>query len=429
MQVIGKAKKVTLYIDESDKWQHKPLYSAILELLKAEDCAGATVTRALAGFGAHSRIHTASLVALSADLPLIVVWIDNPDRIARVLPKVKAMVVEGLITIEDVDVAFYSHRNLRQIPASLHVYDIMSREVHAIQAAAPLLEAIEMLLNKIYRTLPVLDAAGQVVGILTEGDLLRTVDMLATSAQQQLTRAEITTILTRLQRLDRSVSRIMTANPITINSDTPVSRALALMVKHEIKRLPVVEADGNLVGIVSRVDVLRTISPPLVADDPRQNLAPGHYVQVKEVMLTAVATVHVDAPLAEIVRLLVSNVQRRVIVVDVEQRVVGLITDGDLIERARPDERSGIIQALSRRLSSTQATATELSQRLASEVMTTPVITVTPETSLPEALHLLLEHQIKRLPVLDEAGKLVGLIGRGGILQALGKTINLNVPR
>lgn len=58
MEIKGEAQRVTVYIDESDKWQRKPLYLAILEMLREEDCAGATVIRALAGFGAHSRIKT-----------------------------------------------------------------------------------------------------------------------------------------------------------------------------------------------------------------------------------------------------------------------------------------------------------------------------------------------------------------------------------
>lgn len=110
MQIVGGAKKVTIYIDESDRWEHKPLHLAILETLRREDCAGATVTRALAGFGAHSRIHTATLVALSADLPLVIEWVDNPTRIQQVLPHIQAMVKEGLITIQDLEVISYSQR-------------------------------------------------------------------------------------------------------------------------------------------------------------------------------------------------------------------------------------------------------------------------------------------------------------------------------
>jgi len=300
----------------------------------------------------------------------------------------------------------------------------MSREVNAICSGAQLLEAIEMLLDKIYRALPVIDSEQRVIGILTEGDLLRKLDIMATSAQQQLTRPEITAILTRLQRIDQPVDSVMTLNPITITSNTLVTEALNLMIKNDIKRLPVVDDRGKLVGIVSRVDVLRTLSPPLVAEGPRQNLAPGYYTRVKEVMLTNVATVLANASMAEIVSLLVSNVQRRVIVVNEQRHVVGLITDGDLIKRAMPTERSGIIQALSRH----GPVKKDLGHRTANQVMTTPVITVTPETLLPEALQLLLKHRVKRLPVVNETGQLLGLVGRGGILQALGKTSSLNVP-
>jgi CBS domain-containing protein len=136
-------------------------------------------------------------------------------------------------------------------------------------------------------------------------------------------------------------------------------------------------------------------------------------------MMTEVPTVAADAPLAEIVDLLVSNVRRRVVVVDEQQRVVGLITDGDLIRRATLPERTGIIQSLTRRLPLGQADKFQLNQRTATEVMTSPVITVTPETSLLAALRLLLAHRIKRLPVVDGGGRLVGLVGRGGILQVL----------
>ena len=104
MQIRGPAHKVIIYIGESDKWGGKPLHAAILQTLKEEDCGGATVSRALAGFGAHSRIRSASLVALSSDLPLKIEWIDNPSRIERVLPKIQTMVVEGLITIQPIEV-------------------------------------------------------------------------------------------------------------------------------------------------------------------------------------------------------------------------------------------------------------------------------------------------------------------------------------
>ena len=68
----GQGKRVTIYFGETDQWHHRPVYTAILECLRREGCAGATVERGIAGFGANSRIKTASLLELSMDLPVII---------------------------------------------------------------------------------------------------------------------------------------------------------------------------------------------------------------------------------------------------------------------------------------------------------------------------------------------------------------------
>lgn len=424
MEIVGLAKKVTIYIGESDKWGRKPLHLAILEMLKAENCAGATVTRALAGFGAHSRIHAASLVDLSADLPLVIEWVDNPARVERVMPRLRQMVLEGLITVQDVEVVTYTHRRLRELPATVPVYDVMSREVHAVQTSTPLVEAVELLLDRVYRALPVVDEGGRLVGILTDGDLLSKAKLLAISAQRELTRTEITAELQRLRQAGQTVAELMTPNPVTVTHDTTVSQAVKLMIAHDIKRLPVVDQAGQLLGMVSRVDVLRALGQPPVGELSRQSPPPGHHRRVGEVMMTHVPTVQVEASLVEIVDLLVSSAQRRVVVVDRAGRVAGIITDGDLIKRATAAERAGLIESLSRRLPLGQADTFHLSQRTAAEVMTPQPVTVSPETSLLEALRLLLAHQIKRLPVVDAEGRLVGLVGRGGILQSLSRELD-----
>ncbi|MSQ15807.1 MAG: DUF190 domain-containing protein, partial [Dehalococcoidia bacterium] len=91
MEITGPGTRVRVYFGERDHYQGKPLWSALLEYLRKEGAAGATVMRGVAGFGAHSRIHTASLVELSADLPLILEWVDSSERVESLLP--------GLITI------------------------------------------------------------------------------------------------------------------------------------------------------------------------------------------------------------------------------------------------------------------------------------------------------------------------------------------
>ena len=83
------------------------LWSALLELLRREGAAGATVTRGVAGYDAHSTIHTASILELSSDLPLIVEWIDTPERVEGLLPRVEEMLQGGLITTDPVRIIRY----------------------------------------------------------------------------------------------------------------------------------------------------------------------------------------------------------------------------------------------------------------------------------------------------------------------------------
>ena len=428
MQIKGPAQKVTIYIGESDKWGHKPLHAAILQKLKEEDCGGATVYRALTGFGAHSRIRSTSLVALSSDLPLIIEWIANPRRIQRVLPDIQTMVSEGLITLENIEVVAYGHRALRQVPGSIPVQEVMSRDVQSVSVTKPLLDVVELLLDKVYKALPVVDDANRVVGIVTEGDIHKKIELLSLSAQHELTADEMSTELHRLRRIDQTVAQIMTPDPITVMGDTPVAQAIELMLRHGIKRLPVVDEAHKLQGIISRVDVLRTFSQPPVDQPTRPSPPPGVHTRVREIMVTNVPTVLSKAPLVEIVELMVTSLQRRVVVTNETQQVVGIITDGDLIRQATATERSDVIQALTHQLPIKKTDSLYLKQRTAAEIMTTPVITVTLDTSLRDTLRLLVENRIKRLPVVDDQGKMAGLVGRGGILQAIGRTAGLGLP-
>ncbi len=113
MNIVGRGRRVRIYTGETAQWGWKPLFLALLEFLRSEGAAGATVMRGAAGFGATSRIHTATLFRLSEDLPMVIDWVDTPERVERLLPHVRAMVTEGLITVEDVQVAAYSHRPVR----------------------------------------------------------------------------------------------------------------------------------------------------------------------------------------------------------------------------------------------------------------------------------------------------------------------------
>ncbi len=135
-------------------------------------------------------------------------------------------------------------------------------------------------------------------------------------------------------------------------------------------------------------------------------------------MYRDVTAIRPDTPLEKILQVLESNSYRRVVVADEDDQVLGIITDGDLLRRSQNSDNPGLVARI-RNLVTGKRPKTPLlaSEETAANLMTTPVITITIDTSITEALRLMLHHKIKRLPVVDESGKLVGLLGRGNLLR------------
>ena len=103
----GEGKLLRIFVGESDRWHGKPLYQAIVERVRAEGLAGATVVRGIEGFGADSRLHTTRLLRLSEDLPVVIEIVDTEAQIDRVLPFLDEMVGEGMVTLERVQIIAY----------------------------------------------------------------------------------------------------------------------------------------------------------------------------------------------------------------------------------------------------------------------------------------------------------------------------------
>jgi PII-like signaling protein len=108
-KLVGENVLMRIFIGESDRHGHRPLYEALVELLRKEGLAGATVLRGVCGFGAHSVFHSQKLLDLSADLPMIVEVVDSQERIDAVMPRIDEMMGGGMITLEKVSVIRYTH--------------------------------------------------------------------------------------------------------------------------------------------------------------------------------------------------------------------------------------------------------------------------------------------------------------------------------
>jgi PII-like signaling protein len=102
------AKRLRIYVGESDKYQGLPLYEAVVLKARELHMAGATVLRGPMGFGANSRIHTAKILRLSEDLPILIEIVDAADKVRAFVPHLESMLTGGLVTIEDVGVLIYS---------------------------------------------------------------------------------------------------------------------------------------------------------------------------------------------------------------------------------------------------------------------------------------------------------------------------------
>jgi uncharacterized protein len=96
------AVQVTIYLNEADEWQHRPLHMEILNYLRRENVAGATVLHAVAGFTGRQRVHTSTLVDAGGKLPLVVTFVDTDEHVQRVLPTLKQMAAHRLIVRENV---------------------------------------------------------------------------------------------------------------------------------------------------------------------------------------------------------------------------------------------------------------------------------------------------------------------------------------
>ena len=168
----GKAQVLTIYLGESDQWQGTPLYVAIVQFLREQGCAGATVTRAVAGYGAGSRLHESGGWQWSSDAPVVIQVVDQPDRLRRLLPHLQEMLSQGLMTLHETEVLKYSHARRRGLSSKLLVRQVMETTISTVAPDTPVPVVVNLLLAAPFRALPVIDSQQRLQGIISTGDLI-----------------------------------------------------------------------------------------------------------------------------------------------------------------------------------------------------------------------------------------------------------------
>jgi CBS domain-containing protein len=279
---------------------------------------------------------------------------------------------------------------------NIAVKHCMTRPATVIEADASLEDALDVMLDTGRERLPVM-RHDRLVGMVTRGDLLAA----RPSAGTTLSRAEV---LTRMDEIP--VSDVMSRNIIAVSPETTAASAVALMAIHRISGLPVVD-EGQVVGVVTESDFFRALARSKPGD-PIADAPASEWMSKNPVTIGPTATVH-DAH-----ELMLQKRVRRLPVVD-SQRLVGIVTSGDM-RRSLGSE----VPVLAR---------FELTEKLKQiplrNVMSAPVITITPTTPLRECARKMTTSHIGGLPVLDD-GRLAGMLTEHDVLRAIGESIQMS---
>lgn len=452
----GRALAVTIYLGESDQWQGMPLYSAIIRLLRDQGCAGATVTRAIAGYGAGARLHESGALRWSSDASIVIQVIDQPDRLRRLLPHLQEMLNGGLITAQEVEVLKYTHARRRGLPAKLSVQQIMETQVITVKLDTPVSAIIDALLEASFRALPVVDEQHRVQGIISTDDLINKGvlpmrrGLLRTALElDDSTAGSIEASLMQARQSSLTARDVMNREVRTVRPEQSIREAARVMIETGLRRLPVVEADQTLVGIVTRTDLLQVVvTSPLMssqassATQPLQasgTLEPYDSIQQKPIsdyLNQNISVVDEQTSLADIIDALLLSPVKRVVVVDHEQHVRGIISDVDVLARIQEDVRPGLLTFLrhwaARRSERKPAKLTTgalntssgrtTRAQIAADIMNRDVVTIVETASVQETIEKMIATRRKILPVVNAQGRLVGSIGLSDLLRILVST-------
>jgi CBS domain-containing protein len=302
----------------------------------------------------------------------------------------------------------------------------MTREVASVVVNAPLAEAVEMLIRRDVKALPVVDRHRRVVGIVTGGDLLSRGQLrLRLSVHRDLSAEELAEQLRSLEDSGQTVREVMSHSPLTVGPETPLEEAIHLMATRNLERLPVADDEGRLAGILSCVDVLRQLAatPESLAEAHGEISARAR--TAGEAMDPDVPVVVSSAPMEAVMRGVLGTPLRRVVVVDQAGKVAGIIVDRDLLAYADPAMRRNILQVLAGRLAPHQAGEAALRPThalgplTAADVMRRHVYSVTTTTPIIDAIRLMVTRRVKRLVVLDSEERPAGIIDWQRLLHDL----------
>jgi len=414
---------IEIFTNEEMRHKGKPLYEAVVEHVKGLKLAArCLVTRATAGCYESGEIASQNILTISYNLPIKIEIVLPAAELDAVLPGVEALVTDGIVAVRPVEVrAYRTRKNL--IPRQIKVRDVMTANPRRVGEDTPASEVVDILLPAIFTGLPVVDRAGRPVGIITQGDLIYKAGLplrLGLLARSDPARRDAAVAALA----GKPAREVMTAPAVTVGEDQPVTEAVGRMLTHAVKRLPVVDAKGVLTGMLSRLDIFKAMAgeTPHWEAIRRRDVQVGNLRYVSDIMRRDTRKVLPTTPVEDVIRIIGTDDIQRVAVVDEEGRFVGLIADRDLLA-AFAGRGHGFWDYLTCRLTRKKqaecstALRKTLDEKTAADVMVTDLVIVGENTPIEEAVRLMVDKAIKRLPVVDAEGRFRGMISRDALLK------------
>lgn len=318
---------------------------------------------------------------------------------------------------------------VRPLTRGLRVRDVMNTSVIPVTADTGLSEVIDRLVGGGERLLIVVDDQQRVIGIITLGHLLsheaviRQLDLQRATGTGHLD--QYVDHLVAMSGEAQTAADVMRRHPLVVADTTSIEDAARRMDTGHVTRMPVIDESQQMVGVLDQANLLSSfVAQPAVAETTTTNLPSMDFPRlVGECVLAQTPLVGAETPLFEVLRQIQETPMRRVIVIDGTGKAIGVIADSDILAARGLITRQNPVLALAGRFS--LRFPEEFLRRLSSsgpltaqQVMRPRLFAVTPATSVAEAVQLMLAHHIKRLVVVDDQGKPLGMVDRQQLLRA-----------
>ena len=311
------------------------------------------------------------------------------------------------------------------------VSDLMITEVASVRPHTPMPEVITQLIERSAKLLVVVNEQEQVLGVITLGHLFtrheayRNLDLLQATDDAE----KVADYLRQFLATEKTAGDVMIAHPLVLTENTSMENAARWMISQRITRMPVINADRQLLGMLDQEHLLHYYMDVGVTSETQTGAQGTEQLAARprtvgEAVISKAPVVSLETPLFEVLRQVQETPLRRIIVVDSNGRAVGVIADRDMLAAQGFQTRRNPVLALAGRFSF--GIPEEIVRRRSSsglqtaqQVMRPHLYAVTPATPVAEAVRLMLAHQIKRLVVMDEAGRPLGFVDRQQLLRSL----------